>query len=642
MKKNLLLILTILFITNLSYGQIISELNSGNKQEALSDTIILPNKNPNNPSRNATRLTCCQDDDTQINSVDDPGYISFDVNGSEKMVIKNNGDVGIGATSPTATLDIRGAHYVVTPTTTQTQITGGYMTLSKTSYPFIDFSASPYTYYYDARIILQNNDLLAFTGKSGLEFYFSNNVGIAVWNPTQRLHVNGNMRLTGAFYDKNNDPGTNGQILQTTGSETDWVSPSSINDGDWTISGNDMYSAVSGKVGIGTNSPNSKLNVVNDDYMYTSYFISDGPSGSANYAVYGDAKGSSSTNTGVHGKASTTGTSNYGVVGQGLNATQNFGGAFYATTATGALGVNFAIRGDAVNTGGNECFGIDTKAQNATTNYGTYSFASGGTNAYGIYASATGASTANWAGYFCGDVHATGDITWDSDVMLKDNIQDIDNALDIISNLQPKTFTFKTSYYIPMNLPNGLHYGLIAQDVESILPEVVSEVIHPAKYDSLGNIIYDKIEYKGLNYTAFIPILIQGMKEQQILIDSLATLLSQYCINNNKLMPAEGNSNTKINSKINTNSDNSILYQNNPNPFSEETKINYYLSENVTQSSILIFNMQGTLIKSYNLKTLKGNGKIVINVGELIHGMYIYTLIVNNKEIDTKRMILTD
>ncbi len=178
-----------MFITNLSYGQIISELDSGNKQEVLSDTIILPNKNPNNPSRNATRFTCCQDDDTQINSVDDPGYISFDVNGSEKMVIKNNGDVGIGATSPTATLDIRGAHYVVTPTTTQTQITGGYMTLSKTSYPFIDFSASPYTYYYDARIILQNNDLLYFAGKTGLEFSFNNNVGIGTMNPATRLDV---------------------------------------------------------------------------------------------------------------------------------------------------------------------------------------------------------------------------------------------------------------------------------------------------------------------------------------------------------------------------------------------------------------------------------------------------------------------
>ena len=52
--------------------------------------------------------------------------------------------------------------------------------------------------------------------------------------------------------------------------------------------------------------------------------------------------------------------------------------------------------------------------------------------------------------------------------------------------------------------------------------------------------------------------------------------------------------------------------------------------------------MQGILVKSYNLSTFKGKGKLTINGYELTPGMYFYSLIVNNKEIGTKKMILTD
>jgi len=55
---------------------------------------------------------------------------------------------------------------------------------------------------------------------------------------------------------------------------------------------------------------------------------------------------------------------------------------------------------------------------------------------------------------------------------------------------------------------------------------------------------------------------------------------------------------------------------------------------------ILIFNMQGTLIKTYN-NLYVGKGQININSGELIPGMYMYTLIADGKEVDTKKMILT-
>ena len=51
----------------------------------------------------------------------------------------------------------------------------------------------------------------------------SQQVGINVSAPTQRLHVAGNARVTGAFYDSSNDPGTAGQILSSTATGTDWI-----------------------------------------------------------------------------------------------------------------------------------------------------------------------------------------------------------------------------------------------------------------------------------------------------------------------------------------------------------------------------------------------------------------------------------
>ena len=56
--------------------------------------------------------------------------------------------------------------------------------------------------------VLENGDNLSIRG---------GNAGIGVASPTQRLHVQGNMRLTGALYDSNNQPGSAGEVLVSTG-----------------------------------------------------------------------------------------------------------------------------------------------------------------------------------------------------------------------------------------------------------------------------------------------------------------------------------------------------------------------------------------------------------------------------------------
>ena len=48
-------------------------------------------------------------------------------------------------------------------------------------------------------------------------------IGVLTATPTQQLHVAGNLRVEGAIYDSNNEPGISGQVLSTTNTGTDWV-----------------------------------------------------------------------------------------------------------------------------------------------------------------------------------------------------------------------------------------------------------------------------------------------------------------------------------------------------------------------------------------------------------------------------------
>ena len=78
-----------------------------------------------------------------------------------------------------------------------------------------------------------------------------------------------------------------------------------------------------------------------------------------------------------------------------------------------------------------------------------------------------------------------------------------------------------------------------------------------------------------------------------------------------------------------------------PNPFNIETEIKFYLPEEISNAVLNIYDMQGLQIKSYVLSE-RENSSVIINASELLPGMYLYSLIADNEEIDTKRMILTE
>lgn len=85
----------------------------------------------------------------------------------------------------------------------------------------------------------------------------------------------------------------------------------------------------------------------------------------------------------------------------------------------------------------------------------------------------------------------------------------------------------------------------------------------------------------------------------------------------------------------------SLLYQNAPNPFDQQTTIRYSIRESSYKNgSIVITNLSGIVLKRFDLNQQQ-DGTVVVNAGEMSAGTYVYSLIVNGNEISSKKMILT-
>lgn len=109
---------------------------------------------------------------------------------------------------------------------------------------------------------------------------------------------------------------------------------------------------------------------------------------------------------------------------------------------------------------------------------------------------------------------------WDvySDKRLKKEIKTFSDASSIISKLKPKTYFYNQDEFEQLHLPAEKQFGFIAQELEEILPELVSTSKLSTKIVN-GERLME--EFKSINYIELIPILIKGMQEQQQQIEEL-------------------------------------------------------------------------------------------------------------------------
>ena len=113
-----------------------------------------------------------------------------------------------------------------------------------------------------------------------------------------------------------------------------------------------------------------------------------------------------------------------------------------------------------------------------------------------------------WVG---GDVAVTGTITYGgttcpSDRRFKTSITPIENSLEKIESLQRVSYYWDKAKIPERNFPDGKQIGLIAQDVEMVLPEIVHT-------NAEG--------YKSLSYDKMTAVLIEAVKSQRKVIEEL-------------------------------------------------------------------------------------------------------------------------
>jgi trimeric autotransporter adhesin len=382
-------------------------------------------------------------------------------------------------------------------------------------------------------------------------------------------------------------------------------------------------------------------------------------------ALLGNTTGEGNTAIGLNALGAVT-TGNYNI-GIGYN------GGVGITTGSSNVAIGYAA-GLSNTTGGNNIY-IGT---NADANAGNYTNSS----AIGNSTVVTASNKMFFGNSSITNIQGQVNFTTYSDGRFKTDVTENVKGLEFINKLRPVTYKMNTvalDDFIIQNMSDSLktahklgldftpsmamiHSGFIAQEVELAAQEVgftstivsapanatdpyalsYAEIVVPLvkavqelskKADSL------ETETAGLDsINAFKETQLQAMQNQ---ITQLQTLIEACCASGR--MQEQNNSDSELTNStdiLNT-KNNIVLQQNKPNPFHDQTEIEYYIPANCTQSSIIIFDMQGKLMKTVILEQ-KEKGSIKINGGSLQPGMYMYSLIVDNKEVDTKRMILTE
>jgi len=141
-----------------------------------------------------------------------------------------------------------------------------------------------------------------------------------------------------------------------------------------------------------------------------------------------------------------------------------------------------------------------------------------------------------------------------------------------------------------------------------------------------GNMLV--IDNNGYIYNSGIPASqAQGMMQRQI--DDLKAEVASL-----KANAASANIKSDAFASQNT------LYQNTPNPFDHQTTIEFNLVKMEQSAYVIIYDLNGRELMKYPVNSL-GKGKVVVDGAQLQPGMYLYSLVVDGMENDTKRMVLS-
>ena len=158
-----------------------------------------------------------------------------------------------------------------------------------------------------------------------------------------------------------------------------------------------------------------------------------------------------------------------------------------------------------------------------------------------------------------------------------------------------------------------MHYALSAEQLEAVYPDLV--YMRPD-----GT--------KGINYVELIPILVEAIGELNAKVQQLEQGGKA------RLAPMASGSGGSVGNAVAA-----TLGQNSPNPFAATTAIGLSIPTDAKSAQLCIYDMTGRQVRQFPIDA-RGATSVSVAAAGMPAGMYLYSLIVDDSLIDTKRMVV--
>lgn len=284
----------------------------------------------------------------------------------------------------------------------------------------------------------------------------------------------------------------------------------------------------------------------------------------------------------------------------------------------------------------NESYGVLGRTYVGETQYGVYGKVDQPNGpspiaSYGVY----GIEQAGGSG---AAVYAAGDLVYtnaliSSDAMFKTNVQPVTGASAKLMQILPRSYVTDSANFGHVGMDGEEHMGVIAQEIQAVLPELVRTITHPAEYDSTGVLLHPSLQYQAVNYGELIPLLIAGFKEQQVQLAAMQQALAACCVGaptDGQLLQGQGNSTGTGTQDLSRMSSEDLLTIA-PNPFEDRTTISY---RNTAPGRVMLRVSDG---RGQHIDTLRdavqdaGAYTYEWNTVDLAPGMYTVSLLLDGQ-----------
>jgi len=241
----------------------------------------------------------------------------------------------------------------------------------------------------------------------------------------------------------------------------------------------------------------------------------------------------------------------------------------------------------------------------------------------------------NAAFFYTTSTNKQGNTAWStfSDKRLKKDIRDFDKGLDDVLKINPVYYTYNGKAGTDSSRE---FVGVIAQEFQKIAPYDVEMTKLPSDvYDSSDDQVED--EYLSINDASVKYMLVNAIKEQQAMLDAQAEQIALLQESISSIGSTESTNNTNISLSA---YDLAELDQNTPNPFNAQTIIAYVIPTDAQNSQISVFGQNGQLMKTLEIEHV-GQGTLTVDASDLPSGTYSYQLVVDGRNIQTNKMVVT-